>query len=133
MVLKIKRNIALFFSSIAILALLIHGILPHHHHDIETDKCHTDINLSSHELISNIFCTINSCCEDHNSNSPEAHVSNMNFAPSKQISISLLAVINYFRFKQQTIQPKILYFQDFDLLYTSNSLEFKPLRGPPLV
>jgi hypothetical protein len=32
--LRIKQHIAFFSVSIAILALLLHGIIPHHHHEI---------------------------------------------------------------------------------------------------
>lgn len=133
---KIKQYIDVFLSSVAMLALLLHGIIPHHHHDTESEKCNLEEHSQSiqhfaNSIQSNTFnCDIN-CCEDSPSHS-HAHVCNLNITSSKQATITLLAVIKSFNFQKKSIQSEVFIFPDSRPFTTSNLPEAKSLRAPPL-
>jgi len=134
-VIKTKRHIALILSSLAMLALLLHGTLPHHHHDSENEKCGIEEHLNLHSQSNsgnfNSYC-ITSCCEDHQSNAEQAHVCNLNVEASKQISLELIAVIQSFTFQNYAKQVRLHFLPKANLFTSSLLYEVLSLRAPPL-
>lgn len=126
---------ALIFSTIAIVSLLIHGMVPHHHHNIETENCHAEAGLSgSNQLdkFTDTFSELTSCCENHTSEQAEKHVCNLNVAASKQVSIELTAVFLSFAFRYESTQATPDYGSIPDLFTPSVFSEVRSLRAPPL-
>jgi len=136
-VLKTKRNIAFIFSTLAMLVLLLHGMLPHHHHDAEAEKCNVEEHLTLIDYTSsnyeNTIGCITYCCENNHSNTEQAHACTLNVAASKQVSIELIAVINSFTFQNRTTQFKRLNIENSDSFTPSIFSEVRSLRAPPLV
>jgi len=75
---KPKQKIALVFSTIAMLAMLLHGILPHHHHDSATEICNTELAQCSHhestDHSSDVSFSQVNCCETHSSPPTHTHL-----------------------------------------------------------
>jgi hypothetical protein len=135
---NIKQKIAVFFSSVAMLALLLHGFIPHHHHDSETEQC----NLETEQLFSgdhscNSYLSFNSetnfCADLQHSGHSHAHVCNLNVDDSRQTSITLLAVlIKTFTLQEGATLPVTIFSQDSESFIPSNFYEVRSLRAPPL-
>jgi hypothetical protein len=136
-VLKLKRHIALFFSSLAIMVLLLHGMMPHHHHNSEAEKCKVEehLTVAGQELInpSEALCGLTNCSEDHQSNAGQPHVCTLNIAASKQISVELVAVMTSFSFQYRTTQTEHWFLPVSDLFTPTVFSEVRSLRAPPVV
>jgi hypothetical protein len=133
-VIRTKQYIALPFSLLAMLALLLHGIIPHHHHNAEAEKCNLEEHYAAlhHAEISSTFTT-EVCSNDQHSNEQQAHVCTLNVAASKQISVTLFAVISSCSFIKKVSGPEVHFLQYSEHFIPSTSPEVRSLRAPPLV
>lgn len=117
------------------LALLVHGIIPHHHHNAEAEKCNLEEHYAAlhHAEKSSTFISSETCCEDHHSNEPGTHACHLNVAVSKQLSLTLLAVVvNSFTFQNNGDQPKTIFYSYSEPFIASGFSEVRSLRAPPL-
>lgn len=125
---------AVVFSGIALLALLLHGMLPHHHHTAETENCNQEIAVSEHHHDSDHQYSpdteVSDCCQD--GTPVETHVCTLNITASKQVSINLLAVIKILFFNFKISGKQIHFLPDSHPFIASNLPELNSLRGPPL-
>lgn len=134
---RIKQNIAVIFSSVAILALLLHGIIPHHHHDSESENCRIEEQSASCQS-----CTHHSGPAEHGNNhhidhqhsdsQQHAHVCNLNGEKIKNVSNSLVAVISCVTFQEKVTEQRPQIPQYSEPFSASPPPELHQLRGPPL-
>lgn len=116
------------------LALLAHGIIPHHHHNAEAEKCNLEEHYAAlhHAEKSITYISSEVCCDDQHSNEKQPHACNLNVAASKQISVILVAIFSSISFHKKVSQPEELFLQYSEQLIPSTSPEVQSLRAPPL-
>jgi len=133
---KMKQHTAFVFLWMAMLALLLHGIIPHHHHDSESEQCRIEIQHAvecqscSHSV--DFSPELDFCTDAHHSPDSHAHVCNFNSEKIKNVSFQLIAVIRQVLVLQN---PDVLPTQITpytERITTSPPPEYYSLRGPPL-
>lgn len=117
------------------LALLLHGIIPHHHHNAEAEKCNLEEHYAAlhHAEKSSDYTTSEVCSNEQHSNEQQAHVCTLNVAASKQISVTLFAVISSCSFIKKVSEPEVHFLQYSEHFIPITSPEVQSLRAPPLV
>lgn len=133
---QLKKHIALILSSLAMLALLLHGIVPHHHHDFETDFCQLDSSQTSvcacdHSIES--AHSGNQLCESSDNEShSHPHICNFNSEKIKNVPISLNAVVKVLA-SPLADTTKLVHQSKYTELFTASlPPESYLLRAPPL-
>lgn len=132
----LKKHIALLFSSLAMLALLLHGFVPHHHHDFETDFCQLDTSLPdvcACEHSDENFHYGNQLCESSDNEShSHPHICNFNSEKIKNVPISLIAVVKVLATPLND-NTKLVHQSIYTELFTASPPpESYLLRAPPL-
>ena len=131
---KLKKHIALISMSLALLSLLLHGMVPHHHHDVEADRCNMEMHATGLSSALDISCTDVSCemCSDKSAESTKEHACTMNASASKQLSVALAIVVGFVTFQDERNEEDVrfpLYSEPFCTCVFS---EVRSLRAPPV-
>lgn len=134
----LKKHIAFLLSSAAMLALLLHGIIPHHHHNSETEMCRLDIShseaCSCHSQTEEESLHVASFCTAPQSDGhSHAHVCNFNSEKIKNVKVALVAVIKVITFYSGDENPRIVHAKYNQRITVSPPPESYLLRAPPLV
>lgn len=116
------------------LALLLHGIIPHHHHTAEAEKCNLEAQCPSlHHTEKGSTLSVSEVCPDErHANEQQVHACNLNVAASKQISLTLFVIPGNTSFSKKEIQPEVHFLQYSEQLIPSASPEVRSMRAPPL-
>jgi hypothetical protein len=133
---RLKKHIALFLSSLAMLALLLHGIVPHHHHDFETDFCQLEATQSTDcacdHSVESVHHGDQFCQTSHSESHSHPHICNFNSEKIKNVPICLVAVVKVVATPFINNNKQVHLTKYFEYFTASPPPESNLLRAPPL-
>jgi hypothetical protein len=135
---KTGKQIAVFFVWLAILVLLGHGFVPHHHHSNPIDcaeTCDFDevSSLANHQL-NHGHSFLSHCKASHNNaNDPACHFKTEATTEfSKQAVQSFVLVCNWLQLVRPTKDTNSFY-ESWSNHYSFDFFNYKTSRGPPAI
>jgi trehalose/maltose hydrolase-like predicted phosphorylase len=135
---KLKQHIAVLLSSVAMLTLLFHGFIPHHHHDIETEQCQIEAQQFSSDCQSCCDHSIdlgqetNLSAHQHHQDPSNAHVCNFNSEKIKNVSVAFAVIVKILTIRVCDEKPQTITTQYAGRITISPPPECPLLRAPPL-